>query len=153
MKSGLNGILLTAPQMESGETITQYQPTDAQLSYTEDYGAWFCKGGIGGTIQNPLLRLNEDGSICSRDGSFVIHADGTGHFAGGKFKWTKDDIELTDMTIRWGELDEVAKDQILSQVKPSNIRAFVSSNLPTTQIYNRETNVWQPSWGNTPHMM
>ena len=110
--------------MESGETITQYQPTDAQLSYTEDYGAWFCKGGIGGTIQNPLLRLNEDGSICSRDGSFVIHADGTGHFAGGKFKWTKDDIELTDMTIRWGELDEVAKDQILSQVKPSNIRVL-----------------------------
>lgn len=153
MKSGLNGILLTAPQMESGETITQYQPTDAQLSYTEDYGAWFCKGGIGGTIQNPLLRLNEDGSICSRDGSFVIHADGTGHFAGGKFKWTKDDIELTDMTIRWGELDEVAKDQILSQVKPSNIRAFVSSNLPTTQIYNRETNVWQPSWGNTPLLL
>lgn len=153
MKSELNRILLTAPQMESGEHISQYQPTDGQLSYTEDYGAWFCKGGIGGTIQNPLLRLNEDGSICSRDGSFVIHADGTGHFARGKFKWTKDDIELTDMTIRWGELDEEAKDQILSQVKPSNIRTFVSSNLPTTQIYNRETKVWQPSWGNTPLLL
>lgn len=153
LKSLLADILLTAPQMENGEHISQYQPTDGQLSYTEDYGAWFCKGGIGGTIQHPLLRLNEDGSISSKDGSFVIHADGTGHFAGGKFSWTADDIILKDMTIRWGELDEEAKDKILSQVKPTNIRAFVTSNLPTTQIYNRETNVWQPSWGNTPLLL
>ena len=68
------------------------------LSYTDDYGAWFNKGGIGGTIQNPLLRLNEDGSIVSRDGSFVIHPDGTGHFASGRFKWGKDTIELRDVT-------------------------------------------------------
>lgn len=143
MKSGLNGILLTAPQMESGEHISQYQPTDGELSYTEDYGAWFCKGGIGGTIQNPLLRLNGDGSICSRDGSFVIHADGTGHFAGGKFKWTKDDIELTDMTIRWGELDEEAKEQILAQapsgedaysvqILTDNGNNFINGNITTT---------------------
>jgi hypothetical protein len=57
--------------------VTPYQATDEALSYTDDYGAWFNKGGIGGTIQNPLLRLNEDGSIVSRDGSFVIHPDGT----------------------------------------------------------------------------
>lgn len=115
VKSALTGILLTAPQMESGERISQYQPTDGRLSYTEDYGAWFCKGGIGGTIQNPLLRLNEDGSICSRDGSFVILPDGTGHFAGGKFSWTDKDIVLKDITIRWGEMDDETKENILSQ--------------------------------------
>lgn len=115
VKSALTGILLTAPQMESGERISQYQPTDDKLSYTEDYGAWFCKGGIGGTIQNPLLRLDEDGSICSRDGSFVILPDGTGHFAGGKFSWTDKDIVLKDITIRWGEMDDETKENILSQ--------------------------------------
>ena len=74
-------VLLSAPQLEPGKTATPYQATDGVLSYTEDYGAWFSKGGIGGTIQNPLLRLGEDGSITSRDGSFVINPDGTGHFA------------------------------------------------------------------------
>lgn len=63
-----------------------------------------------GTIQNPLLRLNEDGSIVSRDGSFVIHPDGTGHFASGRFKWGKDTIELRDVTIRWEDLDEEAQE-------------------------------------------
>lgn len=153
LQTGLSELFLTAPQLESGENVSQYQPTDEHLSYVEDYGAWFNKGGIGGTIQNPLLRLNEDGSISSRNGSFVINPDGTGHFAHGKFSWTLDDIELKDMTIRWGDLDEEAKDQILSQAKPSNIQAFVSSNLPTTQIYSSETRTWQPSWANTPLLL
>ena len=148
-KTSLTNLLLTAPQLESGNNASQYQPTDEHLSYVEDYGAWFNKGGIGGTIQNPLLRLNEDGSISSRNGSFIIKPDGTGYFAGGKFKWTLDDIELTDITIRWGELDDEAKDQILSQAKPSNIRAFVSSNLSTTQIYDKETRTWMPNWAHT----
>jgi len=78
---------LSAPQLEAGKNVTPYQATDEALSYTDDYGAWFNKGGIGGTIQNPLLRLNEDGSIASRNGSFVINPDGTGHFASGRFKW------------------------------------------------------------------
>lgn len=146
LETSLTNLFLTAPQLESGSNASQYQPTDEHLSYVEDYGAWFSKGGIGGTIQNPLLRLNEDGSISSRNGSFVINADGTGHFSNGKFKWTQDDIELTDITIRWGELDDEAKDQILSQAKPSNIRAFVSSNLSTTQVYDKETRVWMPNW-------
>ena len=60
LKTTLANLLLTAPQMESGNNASQYQPTDEHLSYVEDYGAWFNKGGIGGTIQNPLLRLNED---------------------------------------------------------------------------------------------
>lgn len=105
-------LLLTAPQLEAGRTATPYQATDATLNYTEDYGAWFNKGGVGGTIQNPLLRLNDDGSISSRDGSFVINSDGTGHFASGRFKWTKDTIELREVTIRWEDLDEDAQEQL-----------------------------------------
>lgn len=149
LETSLPNLLLTAPQMERGSNASQYQPTDGYLSYVEDYGAWFSKGGIGGTIQNPLLRLNEDGSISSRNGSFVINADGTGHFSNGKFKWTQDDIELKDITIRWGELDDEAKDQILSQSKPLNIRVFVSSNLSTTQIYDKETRALMPNWAHT----
>lgn len=106
------GLCVTAPQLESGNTPTPYQGTDEVLSYVEDYGAWFCRGGVGGTIQNPLLRLNGDGSISSRDGSFVINPDGTGHFAGGRFKWTKDTIELRDFTIRWEDLDEAAWEEL-----------------------------------------
>ena len=101
---------LSAPQLEAGKNVTPYQATDEALSYTDDYGAWFNKGGIGGTIQNPLLRLNGDGSIASRDGSFVINPDGTGHFASGRFKWSKDTIELRDVTIRWEDLDEEAQE-------------------------------------------
>ncbi|GAB6013554.1 hypothetical protein, partial [Viscerimonas tarda] len=107
------GVKITAPQLEAGATPSQYQPTDGTLSYVEDYGAWFSKGGIGGTIQNPLLRLNEDGSISSRDNSFVIKPDGTGHFASGRFQWTKDTISLQDVTIRWEDFDDEAKDNLL----------------------------------------
>lgn len=83
----LSGALfVSAPQLEAGATPSQYQPTDGTLAYTEGYGAWFNRGGVGGTIQNPLLKLNEDGSISSRDRSFVINPDGTGHFASGRFK-------------------------------------------------------------------
>lgn len=105
-------LLLTAPQLEAGRTATPYQATDGVLSYTEDYGAWFSKGGIGGTIQHPLLRLNGDGSISSRDDSFVINPDGTGHFASGRFKWNKESIELRDVTIRWENLDEEVKQEL-----------------------------------------
>ena len=102
--------VVVRPSIGAGRNVTPYQATDEALSYTDDYGAWFNKGGIGGTIQNPLLRLNEDGSIVSRDGSFVIHPDGTGHFASGRFKWGKDTIELRDVTIRWEDLDEEAQE-------------------------------------------
>jgi hypothetical protein len=113
LKAPAAGIKITAPQLEAGTAPSQYQPTDGTLSYVEDYGAWFAKGGIGGTIQNPLLRLNEDGSISSRDRSFVINPDGTGHFASGRFKWTKDTIELQDVTIRWEDFDEETKGNLL----------------------------------------
>ena len=105
-------LFVSAPQLEAGAAPSQYQPTDGTLAYTEDYGAWFNKGGIGGTIQNPLLKLNEDGSISSRDRSFVINPDGTGHFASGRFTWTKDTITLQDVTIRWEDLSEEAQENL-----------------------------------------
>lgn len=122
-------IYFTAPQIEKGKYATQYQPTDDVLSYVEDYGAWFNKGGIGGTIQNPLLKLNDDGSISSRDNSFIINNDGTGQFANGRFKWTKDKILLQDVTIKWEDLDETTQEAI----KPKSIRilgptVFVQEN-------------------------
>lgn len=100
-------------QLESGEHPSLYQPTDEVLNETEEYGAWFSRGGIGGTIQHPLLRLNDDGSITSCDGSFVINADGTGHFAGGRFRWSKDAIELRGVTIRWEDFDKKAQEALL----------------------------------------
>ena len=105
-------LIVTAPQLEAGKQPTPYQATDGTLKYTEEYGAWFNRGGVGGTMQNPLLRFNDDGSISSRDGSFVINQDGTGHFASGRFKWSKDTIELRDVTIRWEDLDEEAQEQL-----------------------------------------
>ena len=75
--------IICAPQLEFGDHPTQYQPTDEVL--TDDstaYGFWGCRGGIGGTIQNPLLRLDPDGSLRSRDGNFYILADGSAYFKG-----------------------------------------------------------------------
>lgn len=117
LEASCEGVMLCSPQMEAGAAPSQYQPTDGTLSYVEDYGAWFSKGGIGGTIQNPLLRLEEDGSIHSRDGSFVINPDGTGQFASGRFRWSKDTITLQDVTIRWEDLDDEAK----TQLKPRSV--------------------------------
>lgn len=111
--SGSNTFIFASPQLEKGCKPTLYQPTDAVLNETDEYGAWFARGGIGGTIQNPLLRLDEDGSIRSAGGSFVINADGTGHFAGGRFKWTQDAIELRGVTIRWEDFDEEAQKALL----------------------------------------
>ena len=62
------------------------------------------------SVRRKMLRLNEDGSISSRDNSFVINPDGTGHFAGGRFRWSQDAIELRDVTIRWEDLDEEAQE-------------------------------------------
>lgn len=107
-----NAVDFTSPQLEAGSSPTLYQATDEVLNITDEYGAWFNRGGIGGTIQNPLLRLNENGSLASRDGSFVINADGTGHFAGGRFRWTKDTIALQGVTIRWKDFDDEAQEAL-----------------------------------------
>lgn len=106
------GAMFCSPQLETGERATLYQATDSQLDDTDQYGAWFSRGGVGGTIQNPLLKLNADGSISAGDGSFVINPDGTGYFAGGRFKWTKDTITLQDVVIRWEDFDDEAKENL-----------------------------------------
>lgn len=109
------GAMCCCAQLERGERATLYQATDGKLADTDEYGAWFTRGGIGGTIQNPLLRLNADGSISAGDGSFVIHPDGTGYFAEGRFKWTRDTITLQDVTIRWEDFDDQAKENLLTK--------------------------------------
>lgn len=88
----VNVLYVTSPQLEAGGTVTQYQPTDDILDYTDDFGAWFTRGGLGGTIQNPLLKLNADGegSIAARDNSVVIREDGSGHIAQGNIAWDEE---------------------------------------------------------------
>ena len=103
------GVLFCCAQLEKGNQPSLYQATDSKLTDTDEYGAWFARGGIGGTIQNPLLKLNADGSISAGDDSFVINPDGTGYFAKGRFRWTKDTITLQDVTIRWEDFDDEAK--------------------------------------------
>lgn len=112
MSADTDGVLFCSAQLEKGGKPTLYQATDGKLTDTGEYGAWFARGGIGGTIQNPLLKLNADGSISAGDGSFVIQKDGTGYFAGGRFKWTQDTIALQDVTIRWEDFDDEAKENL-----------------------------------------
>lgn len=102
----------SSPQLEKGNMPTLYQPTDDTLNETDEYGAWFCRGGVGGTIQHPLLRLEPDGSIRAGNDSFVINPDGSGYFSGGRFRWNKDTIILQDVTIRWEDLDEEMQEQM-----------------------------------------
>lgn len=110
----------TSPQLEAGEHPTLYQPTDEVLHETDDYGAWFSRGGIGGTIQHPLLELRDDGAIASRNGSFVINADGTGYMAGGRFAWTKSTIDLKGVTMRWEDFDQAAQQEL----RPKGVSIF-----------------------------
>lgn len=102
----------SSPQLEKGNVPTLYQPTDDTLNETDEYGAWFCRGGVGGTIQHPLLRLEPDGSIRAGNDSFVINPDGSGYFSGGRFRWNKDSIILQDVTIRWEDLNEEMQEQM-----------------------------------------
>lgn len=112
-------IYFTAPQLESGKIQTQYQPTDDTLSFTDDYGAWFNRGGIGGTMQNPLLQLNfdGDGGIGTKTKSFLLRADGSGHFANQNILWTRDG-KVTfgrDVTLNWNNLGKSTQDAIISK--------------------------------------
>ncbi|MDR1089842.1 MAG: hypothetical protein LBL79_02095 [Prevotella sp.] len=114
-----NLFFFTAPQLEAGEHATQYQPTDGILNMVEDYGAWFSRGGIGGTIQNPLLQLNYngEGSIGTRTGSFLLKVDGSGYLANKNIRWD-DSGKVTfgkDVTLNWDNLGEDAQSEIASK--------------------------------------
>lgn len=112
-------VYFVAPQLELGELATQYQPTDSILNETNDYGAWFNRGGIGGTIQNPLLRLNYDGqgSIDTRTGSILLKTDGSGHLANANIKWTpQGDVTFgKGVTMTWDNLDASTKEELVSK--------------------------------------
>jgi hypothetical protein len=111
-------ILLSSPQLESGLVATQYQPTDDVIFDTDDYGAWFSRGGIGGTIQNPLLQLNFDGqgAIGTRTKSFLLRPNGSGYFANENIQWKENgDVEFGEkVTLRWSNLDTEIQDKISS---------------------------------------
>ncbi len=113
-----NTLLFTSPQLESGAEASQYQPTDDTLDYTEDYGAWFARGGIGGTIQNPLLKLNYDGNggIKARNNAFVINNDGSGHIANANILWDANgNVTFGEgVVITWDNLGNDVQNQLWS---------------------------------------
>lgn len=117
---GKSYFLFTAPQLEKGEKATQYQPTDDTIDSTnEDYGAWFDRGGIGGTIQNPLLKLNADGkgAIEARSNSFRLNQDGSGHLANKGISWDKQGNVTfgENVKLEWSNLDSTTKDEMVSK--------------------------------------
>lgn len=112
--SAESSVTISSLQLETGKYVTQYQATDTTLSYSDEYGAWFCRGGVGGTIQNPLLRFSNDGSISSRGDLFHINADGTGYFVGGAFTWNAQGIQLRQLVLTWDQLDSSIKNRIES---------------------------------------
>lgn len=124
---------ITSPQLEIGSDATQYQPTDEVLDETEDFGAWMNRGGIGGTIQNPLLKLNYDGkgAIGSRTGSFLLNADGSGNLANGNIKWTSAGSVTfgTDVSLSWSNLESDVQSKLLSKsIKIIGTDTFVLDN-------------------------
>ena len=112
-------LYFTAPQLELGKTVTQYQPTDEILNFTEDYGAWFNRGGIGGTIQNPLLQLNFDGegSIGTRTNSFLLRTDGSGYLANKNISWGADGKVVfgDEVTLNWHNLGSSFQQAVVSK--------------------------------------
>lgn len=114
--SGAAGCLFSSPQLERGETPSLYQPTDGTLDETEAFGAWLCRGGIGGTIQHPLLRLEADGSIRAGNDSFVIRPDGSGYFSGGAIRWDDEAVTLSDrVLLKWENLDDETRHNLTGQ--------------------------------------
>lgn len=113
----------TSPQLELGDVITQYQATDDTLNTTNEYGAWFNRGGIGGTMQNPLLQLNftdddgNDGGIGTRSKSFLLRQDGSGYLAKKNIVWDSDGkVTFNDgVTLNWDNLSDDAKDEMSSR--------------------------------------
>lgn len=119
-EEGTEGIVyLSAPQLEEGVTVTQYQPTDEIVKFSEDYGAWFSRGGIGGTIQNPLLQLNFDGagSIGTKTNSFLLRVDGSGYLANKNIEWQSDGRVTfgENVTLNWSNLDSIVRKEISSK--------------------------------------
>lgn len=117
-------LIVCSPQLEKGDIVSQYQPTDGVLKEGSDsYGAWFCSGGIGGTIQNPLLIFGADGSIRSRNDDFYILPDGSTYFKGK--------MEIGDKTMIDG-ITFIENGKINTAVL--NVRDIFSQNIETETI-------------------
>lgn len=115
-REGTARLFFTSPQLEKGTSVTQYQPTGSRMNYTEEYGAWFDRGGIGGTIQDPLLQLNYDGqgSIGSRTKSMMLRPDGSGYLANGNIRWDSSG-KITfgnNVTVNWNNLSQDSQDML-----------------------------------------
>lgn len=112
-------ILISSPQLEKGSFVSQYQPTDEVINETNDYGAWFNRGGIGGTIQNPLLQLNYDGQggIGTRTRSFLLKADGSGYLANKNIEWDEEGHVTfgEHVTLNWDNLSDQTQKEISSK--------------------------------------
>ena len=116
-------LYFTSPQLESGDAVTQYQATDDTLNPTTEYGAWFNRGGIGGTMQNPLLQLNfkdengNEGGIGTRSKSFLLRQDGSGYIAGENIVWDENGkVTFKDgVTLNWDNLSGEAQDEIANR--------------------------------------
>lgn len=120
-------LLFSSPQLELGNNPTQYQPTDGVLDYSDKYGAWFNAGGIGGTMQNPLIRINHDGtgSITTRTNSFGIKQDGSGHLANGNISWDKSGNVVLGNKVKVG-WDNVETD-VKKHLSPKSIKILGES--------------------------
>lgn len=112
-------VYFSSPQLEEGDSATQYQPTDEIVKFSEDYGAWFSRGGIGGTIQNPLLQLNFDGagSIGTRTKSFLLRTDGSGYLANMNIEWDSSGAVTfgENVTLAWQNLDSSVRKEIAAK--------------------------------------
>lgn len=143
LESVERAVYFTAPQLESGRMQTQYQPTDDTLNFTDEYGAWFSRGGIGGTIQNPLLQLNYqgDGSIGTKNDSFRLHTDGSGFLANQNIMWdTAGRVVFGDkVTINWNNLDasfqQAAMSKSIRITGPDTFTLLGDDSSSSTQFY------------------
>ena len=116
-------LYFTAPQIELGNIVTQYQATDSILDSTDEYGAWFSRGGIGGTMQNPLLQLNfkddegNEGGIGTRSKSFLLRQDGSGYLAKKNIVWDENGkVTFNDgVTLNWNNFSDDVQDKITSR--------------------------------------
>lgn len=113
---GAEGCLFSSAQLESGESASLYQATDNMLTEGTEYGAWFCRGGVGGTMQHPLLRLEADGTIRAGNDSFVISPDGSGYFSKGAFRWDDKAVMLSErVLLKWENLDAETRQNLTGQ--------------------------------------
>lgn len=136
-------VYFTAPQLESGREQTQYQPTDDILNFTDEYGAWFSRGGIGGTMQNPLLQLNHqgDGSIGAKNNSFRLYPDGSGFLANQNITWdaTGKVVFGDKVTLNWANLDpffqQVAMSKSIRITGPDTFTLLGDDSSSSTQFY------------------